>query len=716
MPSVQQFLSLAPGLTHHELGKVLKFISLSRLAIPSIRQEHRKHNDPSLAPERLPQEIQTILENALDETPAFVQECWLAFKEQLWCTPHNGQTASHEDIRLYNQFALPQKFSYRHIYPPLRTCNNPECSHHKDSKPLDHPLSHAATLFTLREGALPVYTTSLYCRGCQRRYHHNYAVHKSSETREYYFGVPDIVQVTPHYFFESALLEYFATSKVFAWVSSLNCARIYNESLASLNAHILNNLVAYADDPRIHETPVQWKTSLEIRDEYVLDGFFLYSLMLDKAERGNPLLLRHDTTMRERLKNILNERNKEMEGTGQEQYGHACDLCFILLNGPNGEELKIQAAVCDGITLGHPCCAIHDCKEPLEHHRRRYCSKHAKTYEHLCAVIACKADRVPPRRTCEDREHQALEDEYVKKGKAMFQLQGKLKRAGLHVPLDPLSTEEDPAPVDDKHGYNPEEDDYDENPGHEDYNQPSITVEPVAELGHGQETNTPTTAAAKDPKAPPVESAGQPAHESQAAADTPAPAEPTSKHKLKVIFGRRRTHNQQLIMRPCGVILSRATFFGSESISAAFAKATFPTPRSTPEFFIFDNNCQLDAHQKKQNDMHFANTGKPVDVFHFNTKHKESDTHCQRFCNPAAFPELIDGGNWRFNTSICEQTNVWLGGYLAILRDMEATRFSFYLDEMIKRRNRYIVKSLETRGKHPWNIPIAAILQNTESS
>lgn len=38
--------------------------------------------------------------------------------------------------------------------------------------------------------------------------------------------------------------------------------------------------------------------------------------------------------------------------------------------------------------------------------------------------------------------------------------------------------------------------------------------------------------------------------------------------KLKAYFGRRRTHNEQLIMRPCGVILSRATFYGAEAISS----------------------------------------------------------------------------------------------------------------------------------------------------
>jgi hypothetical protein len=99
----------------------------------------------------------------------------------------------------------------------------------------------------------------------------------------------------------------------------------------------------------------------------------------------------------------------------------------------------------------------------------------------------------------------------------------------------------------------------------------------------------------------------------------------------------------------------------------------------------------------------------PVDVFHFKSKHKESDTYCQQFCNPAAFPELINGDNWRINTSICEQTNVWLGGYQAILRDMESTRYNFYLDEMIKRRNRFVVAELARKGHNPWLIPMEAL-------
>ena len=144
-------------------------------------------------------------------------------------------------------------------------------------------------------------------------------------------------------------------------------------------------------------------------------------------------------------------------------------------------------------------------------------------------------------------------------------------------------------------------------------------------------------------------------------------------------------------------------------LEQTFAKATFPTPQSTPEFFIFDNNCKLHAHQQNIGEKHFENTGMPVDVFHFDTKHSATDRHCQLYCNPAAFPELIKDGKWRINTSICEQTNVWLAGYQAILRDMEATRYNFYLDEMIKRRNRFVVAELGLKGHTPWNIPISTL-------
>jgi hypothetical protein len=47
----------------------------------------------------------------------------------------------------------------------------------------------------------------------------------------------------------------------------------------------------------------------------------------------------------------------------------------------------------------------------------------------------------------------------------------------------------------------------------------------------------------------------------------PAAKSKLGNRKLKAQFGRRRTHSEQLLIRPCGVIVARATFFGAEAVS-----------------------------------------------------------------------------------------------------------------------------------------------------
>jgi len=110
---------------------------------------------------------------------------------------------------------------------------------------------------------------------------------------------------------------------------------------------------------------------------------------------------------------------------------------------------------------------------------------------------------------------------------------------------------------------------------------------------------------------------------------------------------------------------------------------------------------------RNESDTYFKNCALPVDVFHFKSKHKESDVDCGANCNPYIWPELRtdDGKSWRFNSSAAEQTNVWIGGYQAIVREMQADRYDFFLDEMVKRRNRIITKELGKKGHCPYLIP-----------
>jgi len=124
-----------------------------------------------------------------------------------------------------------------------------------------------------------------------------------------------------------------------------------------------------------------------------------------------------------------------------------------------------------------------------------------------------------------------------------------------------------------------------------------------------------------------------------------------------------------------------------------------------PNHILFDNNCSLKRLVKDDPD--FANVGLSVDVFHFKCKHSEKDTFCQQHCNPALFPELMgeDGTGWYSNSSIAEQTNVWLGGFHAICREMLPDKFDFFLDEMILQRNRITRDKLEREGHGPSTRP-----------
>jgi hypothetical protein len=103
---------------------------------------------------------------------------------------------------------------------------------------------------------------------------------------------------------------------------------------------------------------------------------------------------------------------------------------------------------------------------------------------------------------------------------------------------------------------------------------------------------------------------------------------------------------------------------------------------------------------------YFDRCALPVDVFHFKTKHKESDADCGRNCNPYIWSELwTEDGKWRFNSSAAEQANAWIGGFQSIAREMQVDRYNFFLDEMIKRRNRIMIEELRQRLKEPYSIP-----------
>ena len=114
------------------------------------------------------------------------------------------------------------------------------------------------------------------------------------------------------------------------------------------------------------------------------------------------------------------------------------------------------------------------------------------------------------------------------------------------------------------------------------------------------------------------------------------------------------------------------------------------------------------SHIVNVGDDHLLKMGFPVDVFHAVRKHQETDLYCQDHCNPAGFPELMGDqpGEWVFNSSACEQVNVWIAKFLPVVREMSEVHFNFFLDEMIAICNHVRVTELSSAGRRPRIIPI----------
>jgi hypothetical protein len=310
---------------------------------------------------------------------------------------------------------------------------------------------------------------------------------------------------------------------------------------------------------------------------------------------------------------------------------------------------KVWVVVIDGITIGRPCCGVHNCFEPLPNNNDRFCSVHVLTHNNICVIVGCNNNVMKDRLTCAIPDHQAVENLRNDRGKARFQLQHRLQRARVSHPNNTVAEDQ-----------------------------------PTSEIANADDAE---------------EEFEIPQHHLATATGNPK--------KLRAQFGRRRTHNEQIIVAPCGIIIARETFYGAEGVASVveMIKNTF-NGDIKPDHIFFDNNCSLAKMAK--GDPFFANIGLTVDVFHFKCKHSEKDEFCQSNCNPVAYPELLgeDGTGWYFNSSIAEQTNVWLGGYHSMCREMRADRYTFFLDEMILRKNRLVRKKLEKEMKMPNTWPV----------
>jgi CxC6 like cysteine cluster associated with KDZ transposases len=361
---------------------------------------------------------------------------------------------------------------------------------------------------------------------------------------------------------------------------------------------------------------------------------------------------------------------------------------------------KCQAIIGDGLSMGRTCCGVFRCPEPLQNNRHRFCAEHNRLHD-VCAIVGCEnpvlqttvndpkggPPKVIKKKTCLLPVHQQIEKKHGERSTGSFLYKERLQHAQISQPVDPFSHSR----------LVPEED------VQEDFE--SYTMRNA--LAAGSSGVTVTFSLQKNPGSVGVmdqdsETASLPGPPVPCPSKSPAGNQPT----FKALFGRRRTHNEQTLVRPCGVIFARATMFGAEAVSnfLVMVKNAFSVPGAhKPEHIFYDTNCL--ARQQAEKDPWFKGIGMCVDAWHFRNKHATSHAYCQLNCNPAMYPELMDDFSaWFFNTSIAEQTNAWLGGYHSMCREMLPAKFDFFLDEMIRLRNIEVINRLERQGHHPINL------------
>ncbi|KAJ7172783.1 hypothetical protein C8R43DRAFT_874068 [Mycena crocata] len=559
----------------------------------------------------------------------------------------------------------------------MRACVDGACAKKLHADPtvlrdreLVEPIPVKITIYTKEFGSVPGFSTSRYCRWCCTRYYPNYYVHKDATLRTYYQEGIQFLQVSGHFYIDIDLCELFSTMMVTSWcvTSATNCARTYNDGLG-------NQTVAAS-------LPTVWPYTFQLDVEDVWNAFFLHNLILDHNSRGLPLQLLHMAqSQSDHLRPALRERNGRMVGPGQPAWNHVCRLCCWF----HEKDDMFRSTVTDGIEIGHPCCAIHDCLEPLPTVKHRYCNTHRR-FNKQCVVTNCEHDADTGFRTCSLPEHRSLESYHYLQGKAMFQLKHRLERLKASQTHDSLSAGETSRPT----RMNDE-----------------LDGDLLPDLIDVPIDNTE------------LEGSGADADEDvEIDANGICDGKPeTGNRTVRARFGRRRTHNEELCVASCGVILGRATFYGSEAPNGVreFWMKLFPTKRSLPQVLWHDNNCRVFVMLRNDPDEHrrtyFDGCALPVDVFHFKCKHKESDIECGLNCNPYSWPELrTDEGKWRFNCSAAEQANTWFGGFQSMVREMQVERYDFFLDEMIRRRNQGIIKILKQKGRSPHLIPRAELL------
>jgi hypothetical protein len=251
--------------------------------------------------------------------------------------------------------------------------------------------------------------------------------------------------------------------------------------------------------------PSDWAFGFSVTAEHVWDGFVILALLEDCQHRSKTLVVPHTGAQKDCFTAALHARNHRFRVHGQPELRHHCNKCFRLYD----DGRKVWVVVIDGVTIGFPCCVVHNCKIPLANSRHdRFCPQHSDQNK-ICVVVEYHSPTSLNSHVCSDPQHQQVEKIHHGRGQARFQLRERLQRARVAHPNDAVAKEVN-------------------------------LTELIDADDEEEEFEIPI---AHNPEAAP-------------------------KKRIWAKFGRKRTHNEQIIVAPCGMIIAQETFYGAEGVAS----------------------------------------------------------------------------------------------------------------------------------------------------
>jgi hypothetical protein len=289
------------------------------------------------------------------------------------------------------------------------------------------------------------------------------------------------------------------------------------------------------------------------------------------------------------------------------------------------ENAPVTMAVMDGLVVGHKHCAIDGCTANLANYQTGvYCQHHQDLYGEMCHMVDCENPKTDNTLTC--IQHQAQWNAHVLRfGRTNF-----------------------------------------------------LGVQRL--LRRNEEERLPWVSASE--------------HTSQPH-DEPAPQQSQVKHH----FRASRFYCIETICAPCGVVIAWAKFDKAESETNIldFLDRVYPDKILRPDYVCIDKACRLLRHAVASGRWNSwkDTTRFIVDSYHY-INHRTTDELCRTYCNPAPLngsaPNLVEVVKDKFgrphykrafNTEVCEQLNVCIGGWETILKRMSGGNFDWFLHSML---------------------------------